>query len=117
MPDCRPCLEKRLIAKPALYVVNGVPLCEECKQNPEKRNEKLKKEEVKMEKELCFCGREKGHRGRHKGSGVKQMTVRVKKDSSRDSSRDYSISDIIAQLEQRRDKLSAAIESLRDAEK
>lgn len=31
MPDCRPCLEDRLEATPAMYVMNGVPMCQACR--------------------------------------------------------------------------------------
>lgn len=64
-----------------------------------------------MSEEKCFCGRDKGHRGRHVGSPAKKAVAPTKAVGSGKESH-TPISAALKALREQRDKLDAAIKVL-----
>ena|SRR5208283_2864826 len=62
--------------------------------------------------EKCYCGRPKGHTGRHIGSPQKKDSTIPIVHKPRAATSDISTEEIIAELKKRRDKLTLAIEAL-----
>lgn len=70
MPDCKPCSDGGMTV-PAMYVVNGVPMCEPCRRNKIEAPKEKKTEEKKgMNKEIDWV---KIQNRRSSGENVEDM--------------------------------------------
>lgn len=134
MADCKRCLEKDPPVKTlALYVKNGVPLCAACNMQTTVNRVAAsveKREEKKMPvEEKCYCGRKKGHTGRHVGSpaklGDKPKKAKVARSFPKRAARHLreslppkkdlggSVIGAIVELETKRDKIQRLIDELK----